>query len=560
MAKKKVYRVSNPNPSGATVPNILYGVGRGIRAGWRMATQTDQEISENEKKDKEYYVSAETGEPVAYDPALHEIDEDYDASYLYNGQSGSHYTLGREAPTLTDMYDDAGFPELDESGNIKQTYVAGRSRGHYGDSLTDNSNIDSSRSGLLMAAQALKLANATGPLSVTKSGKLLAREKAQAEAARVAEAAKNQAEQERAIKVGEDAAQYYLHQFPEMDTDVIERRDATPSLKLPQGMSLSDLDARNLNTGPTGYDAPKAPWSPRKESGGWSDGTFKDLPNNLIDFQPYRPETDRNYSIENMPYMTSVNGMNGYALMSSGQNTGTNNQNGSIWQPKKDPTASFPSFFPQAAGNAASPAVAQKAPQQPRQEMPWEGKQRAALAATNANQLSQSQYFNSRGVPTAAQWDAHINSSLADPNSSVNQGLANMRAQIDAQKKSMMLQNGENADQWNQRMVNSGKMRPENAGVPDMGDTGDAQETYDYYKNNAEQMFGGVNQSILGHFKSQADLASREAEYQKSNKLVAASIRSDAERAAQTRAMRTTIRGSKTGYYDRAAYNARPIY
>ena len=72
------------------------------------------------------------------------------------------------------------------------------------------------------------------------------------------------------------------------------------------------------------------------------------------------------------------------------------------------------------------------------------------------------------GLMGARQFDDYLNSQLANPNSSLSQGLLQMRAQSNTQRNAMMRGPNENADEWNGRMIGMGQMRPEHAGIPDM--------------------------------------------------------------------------------------------
>ena len=76
-----------------------------------------------------------------------------------------------------------------------------------------------------------------------------------------------------------------------------------------------------------------------------------------------------------------------------------------------------------------------EAPQAQALGNPWQGSQKSALSGMDPNKMSQSQYMNSRGTPTAAQFDDYINQSLQDPNSSINAGLASMRNEQNKNKK-----------------------------------------------------------------------------------------------------------------------------
>ena len=76
----------------------------------------------------------------------------------------------------------------------------------------------------------------------------------------------------------------------------------------------------------------------------------------------------------------------------------------------------------------ATPADNVRSSAQGPSALPWQGAQRSTLLGMDPNKMSQSQYMNSRGMPTAAQFDDYLNQSLRDPNSSINAGLASMRA------------------------------------------------------------------------------------------------------------------------------------
>ena len=60
------------------------------------------------------------------------------------------------------------------------------------------------------------------------------------------------------------------------------------------------------------------------------------------------------------------------------------------------------------------------------------------MAGRSQIAMDQIRDMNRRKMPTAAQFDDYLNQSLRDPNSSINAGLANMRAQSQAQTQSRM--------------------------------------------------------------------------------------------------------------------------
>jgi hypothetical protein len=76
-----------------------------------------------------------------------------------------------------------------------------------------------------------------------------------------------------------------------------------------------------------------------------------------------------------------------------------------------------------------------------------------------------------------------------------------MRSQVASQRQFNSLGANESGDAYNGRMIAAGRMRPDEAGIPDLGDTGD-DSAGEYQKRGLSET-GVFDTSVLAHFRDQ---------------------------------------------------------